>query len=188
LLAALVKYVNAIATITQFAQLDLNRQYTYADYLTWQFADRVELIREWIKKMSPVPPSVHQRVAYNLSLSIGEHLRGQPCKLFFAPFDVRLRRPNQSGADADIATVVQPDLSVICDFTKIDRRGCLGAPDWIIEILSEGNARTDTDDKFRLYEECGVREYWIVQPSDSTIVAFDLIGGRYQFRKIYAAG
>jgi Uma2 family endonuclease len=108
--------------------------------------------------------------------------------LFFAPFDVRLKRQDQSGADADITTVVQPDVCVICDLKKIDRRGCIGAPDWIIEILSEGNVRTDTDDKFRLYEESGVREYWIIQPGDRTIVAFDLVGSHYQFRKIYSDG
>ena len=177
-----------MGTITNFSQLDLERQYSYADYLTWHFEERVELLRGWIRRMSPAPLSIHQRVAYNLSLNIGDYLRGRPCKLFFAPFDVRLKRPDQSGADADITTVVQPDVCVICDLKKIDRRGCIGAPDWIIEILSEGNARTDTDDKFRLYEESGVREYWIIQPGDRTIVAFDLVGSHYQFRKIYSDG
>lgn len=117
-LGHLITFVVCMNTITNFSQLDLQRQYSYADYLTWHFAERVELLRGWIRRMSPAPLSMHQRVAYNLSLNIGDYLRGRPCKLFFAPFDVRLKRPHESGADADITTVVQPDLCVICDLKK----------------------------------------------------------------------
>ena len=106
--------------------------------------------------------------------------------MFHAPFDVRLTRDAGNG-DAQIRTVVQPDIFVVCDKTKIDERGCLGAPDWIIEILSPGNSAHDTKTKFDLYEENGVREYWIVVPGLQTVQTYSLDGaGRYQLAAEYA--
>lgn len=114
--------------ITDISQLDPNGSYTYADYLTWRFAEYVELIKGRILKKTAAPTSAHQIVAGNFYGEIYKQLKGKPCWVFSAPFDVRLLRSTDNG-DAQIKTVVQPDLSVVCDLTKIDRRGCLGAPD-----------------------------------------------------------
>lgn len=171
--------------ITDFSQLDLNKKYTYADYLTWQFSDRLELIRGWVKKMSPAPASEHQRISSILHTQIGSYLRKKKCQLFAAPFDVRLIDKKKSTPDNEIITVVQPDLCIICDETKIDSRGCLGAPDWIIEILSPGNTKTEMQDKYELYAETGVQEYWIVQPGDQTVLCFKLNGEQYSLTGMY---
>lgn len=168
-----------MAPITDLSQLDLNKTYTYADYLTWQFDEFVELIRGKVRRMSPAPQPMHQTVSFNLSGSIRNGLRGKSCRGFAAPFDVRLVKATPNG-DGAIETVVQPDLCVVCDLSKIDKRGCLGAPDWIIEIVSPGNASHDTKSKFDLYEENGVGEYWIVFPGEQTVSVFLLHEGRYQ--------
>lgn len=171
--------------ITDINQLDLTKQYTYADYLTWQFSDRVELIKGWIKKMSPAPNTIHQKISFNLSIALGNYFKTNPCKAFAAPFDVRLINKRKSSDNNAITTVVQPDLCIICDENKIDENGCIGAPDWIIEILSPGNTKRETQEKFNLYEENLVREYWIVQPGIQNILVFDLQNEKYQLRKIY---
>ena len=111
-----------------------------------------------------------------------QYLRGKNCRVFSAPFDVRLTKPkSQRKTDNDIETVVQPDVCVICDISKIDRRGCLGSPDLIVEILSKGTAEKDIKDKFEVYEESGVQEYWIVSVEDCVVSVFRLDkSGRYQ--------
>ena len=159
--------------ITRFEDLDLTRQYTYADYMSWRFQERVELLRGWVAKTSPAPSMYHQRVAANLYALVGSQLRDE-CRYFPAPFDVRLRLINGE------ESVVQPDLSVVCDASKLTEQGCDGPPDWVIEILSEGNTKRDTRDKYRLYEESGVREYWIVDPAHGSIMRYILEGERYQ--------
>jgi Uma2 family endonuclease len=172
--------------ITDINQLDLTKQYTYADYLTWQFSDRVELIRGWIKKMSPAPSSYHQVISGNIFADIHTFLRKKECKVFDAPFDVRLINTKKSTDDNVVYTVVQPDICIICDKAKIDKRGCIGAPDLIIEIVSKGNTKHEMETKFELYEEAGVLEYWLVGMGDETTTVFDLKDGKYQFRKIYS--
>jgi Uma2 family endonuclease len=162
--------------ITDISQLDLTKTYTYADYLTWQLD---ELVRGKIRRMSPAPQSAHQTISFNLGGAIRAVLRGKSCRGFAAPFDVRLTKSAPNG-DASIQTVVQPDLCVVCDPGKIDKKGCLGAPDWIIEIVSPGNPSHDTKSKFDLYEENGVGEYWIVFPGEQTVSVFLLEDGRYQ--------
>jgi Uma2 family endonuclease len=174
--------------ITDFNQLDLNKRYSYADYLTWMFDDRVELFKGWVKKMSPAPNRSHQKISWNMAFEIAGYLKDKPCSAFSAPFDVRLigkLKSKKVKEDDSIYTVVQPDICVICDESKLDERGCLGAPDWIIEIVSPGNTKKEVDDKFEIYEENGVREYWIVQPTDETVTVFDLNNNKYRFRKIY---
>ncbi len=171
--------------ITDINQLDLSKQYTYADYLTWQFTDRVELIKGWIRKMSPAPNVIHQKISFNLSVELGNFFKNSNCNVFAAPFDVRLINKRRSTDNSQIITVVQPDLCIICDDNKLDENGCIGAPDWIIEILSSGNTKKETQEKFSLYEENLVKEYWIVQPGDQNILVFDLINDKYQLRKIY---
>ena len=165
--------------ITNIKQLDLKGSYTYADYLLWHFKERVELIKGKILKMSPAPNSFHQDISGNLYYELRSFINKGTCKLYTAPFDVRLINFKESTADNQITTVVQPDLCVICDRTKIDKRGCIGAPDLIIEILSPGNSKKEMDIKYDLYEENGVLEYWIVNPSEKTIAIYVLQDGRY---------
>lgn len=169
--------------ITSIDQLDLNGNYTYADYLLWNFKERVELFKGKILKMSPAPAPIHQRVSRNFSDILSPFFRQGTCELFYAPFDVRL--PNKTG---EVITVVQPDLCVICDRSKIDDRGCLGAPDLIIEILSPGNSKKEMNLKFSLYEESGVSEYWVADLSERFILIYSLENGEYISRKPVAEG
>ncbi len=164
--------------ITSLNQLDRNAQYTYADYLSWRFQERVELLRGKIREMS-APNRVHQGISLNLSRLFANALWKSPCKVYAAPFDVRLTRFSQI-KNKDVSTVVQPDLCVICDPSKLDDKGCIGAPDLVIEILSPGNSKTEMKDKFELYEEAGVLEYWIVYPTERSVQVFKLDeNGRY---------
>ncbi len=165
--------------ITNIKQLDLKGSYTYADYLLWNFKERVELIKGKIFKMSPAPNSFHQDISGNIFFELRSYINKGTCKLYAAPFDVRLIKYKESTADNQILTVVQPDLCMICDRTKIDEKGCIGAPDLIIEILSPGNSKKEMDIKYDLYEENGVKEYWIVNPSEMTISIFVLQNDKY---------
>lgn len=176
--------------IHTIADLDPNGTYTYADYLTWQFGELVELVRgKLMRRMSPAPTDRHQAAVGEFHLLIGNYLRRKRCKVRIAPYDVRLTTKGANAADESITTVVQPDLCVICDVAKIDLRGCLGAPDWIIEVLSPGTAAYDWKNKFDLYEETGVGEYWIVDPLGQSIAVFvrDAATGRYQTIGDFAA-
>lgn len=171
--------------ITSLSQLDSNKTYTYADYLTWKFEEFVELIKGKVLRHMSGPSSRHQQYSTNLIIEIGRFLKGKPCRVYAAPFDVRLTGGGANG-DQQIKTVVQPDICVVCDLTKIDARGCVGAPDWIIEILSPGNVGHDTKIKFDLYEENGVREYWIVAPGINTVTVYVLEGAEYRIQAEYA--
>ena len=167
--------------ITRFEQLDLNKRYSYADYLTWQFDEMVEIIKGKVYKMSPAPDRYHQQVSGNLYGLIWSHLRKNPCQVFSAPFDVRLPLPIEKQTNDKIDTVVQPDISVVCDLSKLDNQGCNGAPDWIIEILSKSTSARDLNEKFDLYQNAGVSEYWIVHPHEATILVYRLDeSGKYQ--------
>jgi Uma2 family endonuclease len=158
----------------KISELNLDKKYTYADYVKWTFDDAVELIKGRIFKMA-APLSNHQDSSTNLNYLFKGHLKGKPCKVYAAPFDVRLPKPlSQCKSDKDIETVVQPDICVVCDLSKIDRRGCVGAPDLIIEILSKGTASKDVKDKFEVYEESGVKEYWIVSLTERLVNVFRL--------------
>lgn len=164
--------------ITDINQLDLNKIYSYADYLLWKFEERIELIKGRIFKMSPAPSRKHQDISMNL---IGEMIpifRGQKCKMYTAPFDVRF--PKESTDNKTIYTVVQPDICIICDENKLDDKGCIGAPDLIVEILSPGNSKKELKNKFELYEEYGVKEYWIVNPLDEVVYVHTLENGKYK--------
>jgi Uma2 family endonuclease len=158
-----------------YTSLNAGEEYTYLDYLKWKFLDRVELIRGKIVKMSPAPGSSHQRALRDIYYYFDQHFRGKVCELFYAPLDVRLPVPSEKHEN----TVVQPDLLVVCDSTKIDRKGCNGAPDMVLEIVSPGRSRHDLKVKFGLYEESGVKEYWIVQPAERCILIFYLQDGKY---------
>ena len=169
-----------------FADLDIDKTYTYADYFKWQFEERVELIKGRIFKMSPAPNRVHQLISSKLHIAIGIFLGNNPCSVYSAPFDVRL--PKKSKDDKDIITVLQPDICVICDASKLDDRGCIGAPDIVVEILSPGNNAKDLKNKYEVYEQSGVREYWVVSPQDKTFLVYTLRDGSYVPSRTMAPG
>lgn len=156
-------------TITNISQLDLSKSYTIADYLSWKLEEMVELIKGKIYKMSPAPRSKHQAISGNIYGEMHGFLKNKKCRIFSAPFDVYIK-----GNESDKQTVVQPDICIICDRTKINEFGCVGAPDMIVEILSPSSLKKDLDLKFHLYEECGVKEYWIVAPEYNQISVYTL--------------
>ena len=155
-------------------------RFTYADYLQWTGDERWELIDGEALSMSPAPSRLHQEVVGGLFAQIATFLRGRPCRVYVAPFDVRL--PHLDEADREVDTVVQPDISVICDESKLDDAGCRGAPDWIIEVLSPGTMARDQVRKRELYARHAVREYWIVDPMSRqvSISVLDDSGHRYR--------
>ncbi|MCT8760752.1 Uma2 family endonuclease [Glaesserella parasuis] len=160
--------------ITSLSQLDLNGSYSYGDYLKWKFQERVEIIKGKIMAMSPAPNRLHQRISMKLTKAFLDVFDSHQCELYVAPFDVRF--PDSNGK---IKTVVQPDLCVICDPNKLDEKGCIGAPDLIVEILSPGNSKREMKDKYELYQEQGVSEYWIVRSEEQHIQIYVLENGRY---------
>lgn len=161
--------------ITSLEQLDLTKAYTFKDYLSWRFQERVELLRGYIAKMSPAPTSTHQIISSNLHYNLGYFLQKKSCKVIAAPFDVYL--PSIKGEGE---TVVQPDLCVICDTTKIKQQGCVGSPDLVIEILSLGNSRREMTQKFQIYEQAGVKEYWVVYPYEQVVHQYILEREKFQ--------
>lgn len=177
-----------MAKITELSQLDLNKTYSYADYLTWRLTEAVELIKGKIMLMSPAPNVGHQRISADLSGMLYNFFKHKKCQFFAAPFDVRLYdRKKSTLKNQDIYTVVQPDLCVVCNPKLLDQQGCNGAPDWIIEILSRGNSKREMQIKYRLYQEAGVREYWLVYPEHRAIHQFIRAeNGHYQLQNMYA--
>ncbi len=175
--------------ITQLSQLDLTTSYSYADYLTWQLNEAIELIKGKIQLMSPAPNVKHQRLSIYLSSRLFYYFENKACQVFSAPFDVRLYdRTKSLLANKEITTVVQPDICVICDNSKLDEQGCNGSPDWIIEILSKGNSKKEVKTKHALYAESGVKEYWLVYPYEEVIQQFVLNdeNNSYQLASSYA--
>jgi Uma2 family endonuclease len=173
----------ALKIVTDINELDLNGNYSYTDYLTWRFDEYVELFRGRIRRMSPAPKRLHQRIAGRIHTEIELFLRRKSCEVYIAPFDVRLPNPDS----VEVFTVVQPDVCIICDQSKLDEAGCIGAPDTIIEVLSKGNVDRDINEKFSLYEESGVPEYWIVSPGEKTITCYQLDEtGRYKLSGEYS--
>ena len=166
-----------MSTITDIKQLDLTKKYSYADYLTWQFNERVELIKGWIYRMSPAPKRNHQRVSLKLTLQLVNFLETCECQVYEAPFDVRLKK--NKGSDAEINTVVQPDISVFCDLSKLDDRGAIDAPDLVVEVTSDSTMKKDYNEKFNIYEENRVREYWIVNPDSHSMEIFKLENNKF---------
>lgn len=172
-----------MAEVLKFEDLDLNGSYTYADYLLWKFEDRVELIKGKVFRMEETPPRRTQSVYRNLVYFLGNYFWKKTCEFYSAPFDVRLTTKDKG--DNQVTTVVQPDLCVVCDPEKLDDRGCVGAPDFIIEILSLGNSTKEMRIKYDLYEESGVREYWIVKPAYEEIAQYVLEDGKYTLKNTF---
>ena len=136
--------------------------------------------------MTPAPSRKHQRFSLKFSRYFDIYLDNRACEVYHAPSDVRLPKGKNKN-DETIYTVLQPDLYVVCDLTKLDDRGCLGAPDLVIEITSPKTAQRDLKDKYRIYEQHGVREYWIVNPSDENVMTFVLDkNDKFQLAGLYA--
>jgi Uma2 family endonuclease len=157
--------------VTDINSLDLNKLYTYSDYYTWKFQERVELIKGKIFKMSPAPSRQHQKIAVTLTGIFYNHFLEHTCEVYPAPFDVRLLVARKS-QPALAETVVQPDLCVVSDLSKLDDRGCVGAPDLVVEILSPGNSKKEMHEKFEVYQEAGVKEYWLVNPHEALVLIY----------------
>ena len=155
-------------------QVRKKKHYTYADYAAWDTDDRYELIDGVPYLMSPAPKRIHQEISGAIARKIGNFLEGKPCKVYAAPFDVRL---HGDGDEDD--TVVQPDIAVICDRSKLDEKGCNGAPDMVAEILSPSSAKLDTLLKLKKYQEAGVLEYWVVDAERETVMVHLLESGKY---------
>jgi Uma2 family endonuclease len=168
--------------------IDLNKRYSFADYLTWIDDKRRELFDGFVSLMTPAPSRMHQRISGAIYGQFWNQLRAHSCEIYHAPFDVRFPSIKGEKSDDKIFTVVQPDICVVCDNLKLDERGCLGAPDLIVEIISLSTVKKDIDEKYKLYEENGVKEYWIVQPNDITLTVFFLENGKYHHKGLYTKG
>jgi Uma2 family endonuclease len=153
--------------------LQPQKHHTYTDYAGWDTDERYELIDGVPYLMSPAPTWRHQDISGALFTQLRNFLKGKPCKVFHSPFDVRLNY------DKDDDTVVQPDILVYCDKSKLEGTGGKGAPDFIIEITSPSTANRDRYVKFNKYLQAGVREYWIVDPDNKTVTAHVLQNGKY---------
>ena len=156
-----------------------NEYFTYADYYSWETEERYELI-DGVAYLMSAPSMKHQRVLRKLAMKIGNYLEGKKCEMFFAPFDVRLN------FDTKDNTVVQPDLLVVCDNSQLDDKGCKGAPDFIIEILSPSSGQMDIAIKLGKYLQAEVKEYWVVNPENGTIIVHILDQQKY-ITSIYGA-
>lgn len=143
---------------------------TFADVLTWRENERGEIINGNIFMMAP-PSRRHQKILAELLRQLGNYLEGKPCEVYPAPFAVRLFEGKEDSPE-DVDTMVEPDISVVCDKSKLDKYGCKGAPDMVIEILSPSTRRYDRFVKLNLYQRAGVREYWIVNPEEKTVQVF----------------
>ena len=157
--------------------LEKDKHYTYKDYLTWPDDVRCEIIDGVVYMMTPAPLLAHQDVAGEIFFQAKQALRGKVCRALIAPLDVRLPRHDEADEDTDI--VVQPDVMVVCDPDKLDRRGVRGAPDWVVEVLSPKSASRDQIEKRRIYERNGVLEYWLVHPTDRVLTIYRLQNGEY---------
>ena len=150
-------------------------RYTFADCLTWGENERIEIINGEAVMMAP-PSRVHQEISGALFAQLYNFLEGKKCRVYAAPFAVRLFERDRDRPE-DVDTMVEPDLSVVCDSDKLDNHGCKGAPDLVIEILSPSTRRHDRLVKLNLYQRAGVREYWIVNPEEKAVQVFTLNDG-----------
>lgn len=160
------------------------QRYTYADLLSWPGDQRWELIEGLAYDMTPAPSRGHEEISVALTSQFYQSFKGKPCRVYSAPFDVRLPQPAED--DMTTSTVVQPDITVVCDRDKLDERGCLGTPTLVVEILSPETRLKDMRTKYHLYERVGVSEYWIISPVDQTLMVFTRDEqGRYSAPTVY---
>jgi len=164
----------------------IDKKFTYKEYCSWPDDEKWELIDGMAYNMSPAPSRRHQELSRELFARLYDGLKDKACEIYYAPFDVRL--PDTDDAEDDQTfTVVQPDIIVVCDLSKLDDRGCKGAPELIIEILSPSTAAKDLKIKRDLYERHGVKEYWLVHPTDKTVMIYSMLGdNQYGKADVYA--
>lgn len=162
-------------------------RFTFANVLAWDENERAEIINGEVFLMA-TPSRIHQGIVAELTRQFGNYLEGKRCKVYPAPFGVRLfERDGDSPEDVD--TMVEPDISVVCDRNKLDKHGCKGAPDLIVEVLSPSTQRHDRFVKLALYQRAGVREYWIVEPETQTVqVMLQDANGVLQLHEVYGFG
>ena len=158
--------------------LPLEKRYTYADLLSWEEDVRYELYDGYPMALAS-PTDTHQEISGRLFLQLSSCLHGKKCKVYYAPLDVRIFEQD-GDSPWDVNTVLQPDLLVVCNAEKVDRRGVHGAPDLVIEILSKSTRRLDMLNKYNIYQRAGVREYWIVDPEVRTVTVHTLEDGVYR--------
>ena len=161
-------------------------RYTFADVMAWEENERAEIINGEAIMMAP-PSRIHQKVSVAITSQLYNFLEGKKCEVYPAPFGVRLFEKDRDSPD-DVDTMVEPDISVVCDKNKLDKYGCRGAPDLVIEILSPSTLRHDRFVKLALYQQAGVREYWIVEPETQTVQVYTLENGILQPRAFYGQG
>jgi len=159
--------------------IDPDKRYSYADYLTWVDNQRRELFDGFVKLMS-APVIMHAVISGNIFARIWPYIKKREgtCKVFHSPVDVRLPKNGETDNDK-IYTVVQPDICVVYDPSKIDEKGIIGAPDLVVEVLSPSNTKLMMSKKFDLYEEAGVKEYWVVYPKSGMTVFLLQDNGKY---------
>ena len=150
-------------------------RYTFADVLSWDEDERIEIIDGEAVMMAP-PVRIHQEISGELFRQLANFLEGKQCRVYPAPFGVRLFARDGDGPE-DVDTLVEPDISVVCDRSKLDQHGCKGAPEMVIEILSPSTLRHDRLVKLNLYDQAGVLEYWIVDPQNRAVQVFRRDGG-----------
>ncbi len=163
---------------------ETNKKFNYADYISWPDDERWE-IHEGVPSMLTAPSWQHQDILGSLIQQFKNYLSDKPCKVFAAPFDLRLPEPGQN--DEESINVVQPDLTVICDLTRLKGSGYFGTPELVIEISSPSSGKIDKIFKYKIYEKAGIPEYWIVEPTDKTVTVFTLGNNkRYERRGAYS--
>lgn len=159
-------------------------KYSFADYLNWPEGERWEII-DGTAYMKAAPSPAHQLISSELNRQFANYLQGKSCRVYPAPFCVRLINGDEKNNE-DIKKVVEPDITIVCDKVKIDDKGCNGAPDLIIEIISPSSIKNDRVIKFNKYEMAGVKEYWIVEPDGKIVSVFVLQeNGRYGRPDVY---
>ena len=163
-----------------------NRTYTYSDYLSWDESERIELINGQ-PLMQSAPSRAHQEISGELFNQLKNFLRGKPCRVYAAPFAVRLFESDQDSPE-DVQTIVEPDISVVCEPEKLDDKGCKGAPTFIAEVLSPSTERADRFLKLNEYQRAGVREYWIIDPNAKSVADYVLQDGRFSLHAYYDDG
>lgn len=164
-------------------KLDLDQKYSYADYLNWDENERWEIL-DGTPYLQAAPSRRHQEISTELVTQFHNYLKDKTCKVYHAPFCVRL---DIESNNKNVKSVVEPDITIVCDTSKLDKKGCKGTPDMIIEILSPSNGKQDKLRKFNKYEKVGVKEYWIVDPFDNLVNVFTLqSNNRYGRPDIYS--
>ncbi len=159
------------------------QRFSYVDYLTWNESERWEIL-DGVPYMQASPSRRHQEISLLLLMKFANYLEDKPCKVYHAPFCVRL---DESKNDSEINNVVEPDITIVCDASKLDEKGCKGSPDMIIEIISPSSGKLDKIKKFNKYEKAGVKEYWIVEPELNVLSIFRLApNGRYGRPEMYS--